>query len=322
MVFSKHIKKPERRSNNTNLVKNTKITMKEPIVDLVEITNIPGSVLDESDIINDRIMYTMSNLEERAREYGMILFRPLNLHKKNMITEEDIMINFRGDLADLLIRRDNFIKRVALGSSLYITLKDLANKYVKERAQVKKEYIDRIKNIFENGMDITNKVAEAEREYKKKVGAVTEALQKLKDDTKEGLEKEDCYGVGSEKLISNLELVYDGLIIGSNLKCDFPIDDGFVSDIHGIILEKENKLVYSDLSLNPPFIYTFKDFGDGLEWYKEYNGDRILLDIKSKQHQASYIFVGEPKEINTRKGKRIYTKHCICIAKGGKLSSD
>ena len=328
----------------------TKLSVSEfKIKDPKKVTDFPGCFLNPEDIEYGRIVYTIGTLEERAKNKGVLFYRGLPIVKTDVLTGQDIVVNPTGYFDNLFEKKEDVIKKVTRGFSLFDIIKETANKYVLDIACIKKDFSKCVKEAYKkNTKEEFSKIQKIlEKGYEERRDKKSEALKTYKEELKLKLRDDNNYGPGIDFLIKNLEFFCDGLVIGSKPAADFSIKDGYISRVHGIISLKDDKLVYNDLGLNRTLVCTLRDEGKGLNEFEEENGSRVLMDIGSNKHKAAYIFLGKPIPLvsneqkptveslgydavtaslkidanKSLKADENWTKHYICIAKGGKLPS-
>ncbi len=341
----------------------TRLSISEfKIKDPKKVTDFPGCVLSPEDVELDRIVYTIGTLEERATDRGMIFYRDLPLVKTNVLTNQDVIVKPTGYFDTLYNNKEDVLKEVTKSLKPFYSLKDTANKYVLDRAGIKKDFSFCVKEAYKKNTkeEFEKNKKILEDGYIERVKEKNKELEKFKNEKRQEFYSHPNYSVGIDFLIKNLEFFCDGLVIGKNPAANFPIRDEFISGINGIISIKDDKIVYNDIGLNRTLLCVLKDEGKGLEEVPtkdEGKGleevptkdeDNIIMNIGSKNPQAAYLFLGKPIQLISEEQKSIvkskgfdritaslkinansyvekkredWSKHYICIAKGGKLSS-
>ena len=287
-----------------------------------EIVTFPGIMPAEK----GKIFYTIRTFEpiDFAKELGVLYYKEGPIFKLDIKTGEQVLIPTYGNLTEKFDEKNKQIKELhSLENLPYDTAKNFVEYFIEKRSKIKRKFIS---DINEARKEQIGAPEEDKHIYGNVIIALTDKYKEDNDQASIELEdfkvqlKNEVRDNNLELILDHLEVFNNGLFIGRNPACDFPIDDKCVSNIQGIISEKDNKIVYKDLGLNMPLIYTFKNTGKGLVKYVDSNGERLLIDKNPQNHQAAIIFLGNairvvPKEKETNKTVGMYSKYYICIAR-------
>jgi len=298
----------------------TKINSVKLTVNPEEIITFPGIIPAEEGCT----FYTIRTFDSFAKDLGVLYYSKSAIKKENIITGESVPISLDGDLEEKFNDKFNLIDRLRGSFGPFDAAKDFVEDFINQRAKIKHKFVTNLSNAKkeyssaqeEQKQIFNNVIIGLTDKYRKENEEISQNLEDFKIKLK--YQMGDKLSKTQEAILNHLEAFNYGLFIGRNSACDFPINDQCVSSIQGILSEKDGKIVYKDLGLNIPLIYTFKEGKDGLEKYVESNGERTLIDKDIKNHQAAIIFLGEAVSLNPKNAKKTiggYSKHYLCIAR-------
>jgi len=164
-------------------------------IDLEDISKFPGvKINDSDDNRHERIRYTIGTRDTRIistkeAEFPKIYYRDLRLAKISILDGvTKLVIEPNGYFDKLLERKTEFVEdklKKGIAYSLFDTMRDFTEHYIKDRAKVKKEYREEITEAIDNGINISEKTKMIEDEYNKNVDDINEKLNKFKSGLKE-----------------------------------------------------------------------------------------------------------------------------------------